>query len=56
MVMFLDHEAGEIEKSIENLVEIKYNIEKTNLIHKGKIGIDLLYEKKIKLIEKETLK
>lgn len=56
MVMFFNHEADEVEKSIDNLTEIKYKVEKTNLTHKGKIEIDLLYEKKFKIVEKETLK
>lgn len=56
MIMFLDHDANKMEKNIDNLTEIKYKIEKKNLIRGGNIEIDVLYEKKIKLIEKKTLK
>lgn len=56
MVKFLDYDADIIEKSVDNMTEINYEIEKTNLTHNGKIGIDLLYEKKIKIVEMETLK
>lgn len=54
MIKFLDHDADEMEQAIDNLKETIYITEKEKLIHIGIMEINQLYNKKMKLINRET--
>lgn len=56
MIKFIDHDAEYIANDTNSSTEEKYNMEKENLISIGKMRIDQLYEKKMKLIEREKAK
>ncbi|XP_025192598.1 V-type proton ATPase subunit E-like [Melanaphis sacchari] len=54
MVKFIEFEANEIEKNIDTQSEDEYNIKKNEIILKGKMKINQLYNKKTKLMKRTT--
>ncbi|XP_060849469.1 V-type proton ATPase subunit E-like [Rhopalosiphum padi] len=54
MVKFMEHEANEIEQNIDTQSEDEYNNKKNEIILKGKMEINQLYNKKTKLMKRTT--
>ncbi|XP_026808481.1 V-type proton ATPase subunit E-like [Rhopalosiphum maidis] len=54
MVKFMEFEANEIEQNIDTQSEDEYNNKKNEIILKGKMEINQLYNKKTKLMKRTT--
>lgn len=54
MIKFIDHDAKEMEQDIDEFTEENYQNEKEKLIYAGKMKIDQLYNKNIKLVNRKT--
>jgi len=54
MAKFIDHDADEEEQNIDSISEENSETEKVNLIRQGILEINQIYNKKIKLINRET--
>jgi len=56
IVKFIEHNAEEAEEDINTLIEENYRNEKDNLLQTGRMQINQLYNKKMKLVNRETVK